>query len=255
MIRTISSLALILHLVSQSALAVTLDPVDSGIFAFRQEGGGLGGGITVTHSSLATQLNFNYQFIEAGNGERFQRGYAIYDLSGVSGAVVGASLEMELIETTLAPGFPPPFPPPAVSVRFSLNQVDSDPALFDSSYSESNSIFCFPNCTGLGDGFGIFIDLGDGPGLGSLAYGDTTGTQSTGLGGPALELLNQAAGDLFVIGIAGGPAGGLNNYNGSLRLGSPQLTLQLDPVPLPAGFFLFATALAGLFAFRARIRG
>lgn len=254
MVKIFSSLALLFHIVFQSVLAVTLDPVDSGIFSFRQEGGGLGGGITVTHSSLATELNFNYQIISAGNGERFQSGFAIYDLSGVSGAVVGASLEMQLIESTLeGPGFPPPFPPPTINVNFRFNQVDSDPALFDSSYSESNSIFCVPNCIGLGDGFDIFRDLRDGPELGSVSYGDTTGSRSTGLGGPSLELLNQAAGDLFVIGIVGGP-GGFNNYNGSLRLARPQLTLELAPVPLPAAFLLFATALAGLFAFRSRIR-
>lgn len=255
MLRIISCLALLFHVAFQSVLAVTLDPVDSGIFSFRQEGGGLGGGITIGHSGLATQLNFNYQFIEAGNGERFQRGYAIFDLSGVSGTVVGASLEMELTENTLEFGFPPPFPPPAISVNFRLSQVDSDPSLFESSYSESSSIFCIPACTALGTGFGIFLDLGDGPELGSLGYGNSTGTRSSSLGDPALALLNQAAGDLFVIGISGGPAGGLNNFNGGLRLASPQLTLELAPVPLPAALLLFATSLAGLCALGARIRG
>ena len=81
-------------LTSQSAIAITISAVDTGVFTFREYGGGIGGGMEVIHQHANQDFGFSFPFIDAGSF--YQNGFAVFDLSEISGTVISASLNLEL---------------------------------------------------------------------------------------------------------------------------------------------------------------
>ncbi|MFT6275431.1 MAG: hypothetical protein ACJAZ0_001527 [Halioglobus sp.] len=119
-------------------------------------------------------------------------------MSGVTGTVTGASLEMSLSTNNIALGSPG---------SFVFNPVSSDLALFNSSYNERSNWFGLPGDP-LGPGRDVYVDLGDGAALGSVSYG-VVGPPTAVLGVGGLDLINLGLGGLFAIGINSAGGNGL----------------------------------------------
>lgn len=219
----------------QTAQAVTLSAVDSGVFINASSSGGIGAGTSVSHNSNATAIDFTFSISGFVNID--SAAFAIFDLSGVSGAVTGASLEMVLSNNAIGLGGPG---------SFVFNQVSSDPAVFNSSYNERSNCGGFP-CDPLGPGRDIYLDLSSGPALGAVSY-TGVGAQTVVLGSGGLDLLNLTLGGLLVVAIDSAGGNGL----GRVTFAAPQLTLEVAAVPVPGAGWLFGTALVGLVGFGRR---
>lgn len=216
----------------QTAQAVTLNAVDSGVFVPSSASGGVGAITNVSHASSNTAIAFNFSISGFANID--ENAFAIFDFLGVTGAVTGASLEMSLSTNNIALGGPG---------SFVFNPASSDLALFNSSYTERSNWFGMPGDT-LGPGRDVYVDLGDGAALGSVSYGGL-GPQTAMLGVGGLDLINLGLGGLFAVGI--NSAGG--NVLGGVAFTAPQLTLEVAAVPVPGTVWPFGSTLAGLVGF------
>ena len=225
----------------QAAQAITLSVVDSGVFDLFSVRG-TGGGTSISHTSSNTSIEFSFFSSPFGGFTSTDNSaFAIFDLSGLTGSVTSASLEMSVTSSDFSNIFFPGSPGDPGSYVF--NQVSSNPALFNSSYSES-SLCCGGNP--LGTGFGLYRALGNGPALGTVSY-TGVGSQTVALGASGIDLIDLALGGLLVIGID--DAGG-HGPIGDVTFATPQLTLELAPVPAPTAIWLFGSALLGLGAMK-----
>lgn len=215
----------------QAAQAVTLNAVDTGVFARSQTVGGLGSRTGYNHTSSDTALNYTFS-INGGSSTFDDNAFAIFDLSGVTGTVTSASIEMSLSTNNLLSGVPG---------SFVFNQVSSDPALFNSSYFESSNCFGVPSCSPIGTGADLYFDIGDGPALGTVSYAGI-GSQTAVLGTAGLDLINLGQGGFLVIGINSASGNGF----GDLTFATPQLTFEVAAVPVPGAVWLFGSGLVGL---------
>lgn len=208
--------------VSGGASAVVLDSVDQGLFyksvnfcTFSP----CPPPITIFHNKDATSLNFSW----TPGG---QNGFAIYDLTGISGTVTGGSINLTL---------PSPHSGVLSPATATFHEVTSSLSVFDSSYSGD---FSAPV-------FAIYDDLEDGALFSSVSFADNIpGTNSGALTVAGLDMINTALGGFLAVGIdfniLGFPPQGFATFT------APQLDLEINPVPVPAAFWLFGTALLGL---------
>ncbi|MFT6051595.1 MAG: hypothetical protein ACI9B9_001238 [Halioglobus sp.] len=224
-------------MLGQTAQAVTLGAVDTGIFSRSFSSGGLSSHSNYKHDSGDMTLNYALS-LAFGGSITDDNAFAIFDLSGITGTVISASIEMTLSSTN--------FQFPVDPGSFVFNEVSSDPALFNSSYFENSNCIAIPSCNPLSTGSSLYSDIGLGPVLGSVTYAGL-GSQTAVMGTAGIDLINLGLGGLFAVGINGG-----NSGFGNLTFATPQLTFEVAAVPVPGAIWLFGSALAGLIGFGKR---